>query len=85
MAHATGVKTKIRVDTESWPPGHAEWEVALPDDPKYALPYNMAAYDIVALAIGHLGILYAEWVLDQDFDGYTEKLKNLKMAITNAN
>ena len=65
----TGVKTmavfKVKA-TSSLPIASAVWKVDIGEDPKEALIYTNLAYDLIAVAMGKLGIAMSEHILGDD-------------------
>lgn len=62
-------KTKVRVDSESYPEAHSEWQVNLvvpgiDPNPNAILLYNNLCYDLVAAVMAKLGIEYSKWIVD---------------------
>jgi hypothetical protein len=48
------------------PPAKAVWEVDVGDDPKQVLIYTNLGYDLIAVAMGKLGVAYSEYMLNGD-------------------
>ena len=60
-----GQKFKVKASA-TMPVSKASWEVDVGDDPKDVLIYTNLAYDLVAYAMGRLGIAMSEHVLGDD-------------------
>lgn len=57
-----GNKIHVQVNSDL-PPANAQWHVDLGDDPKTSLIYGNLAYDLIAIAMGKLGIAMSEHIL----------------------
>ena len=42
------------------------WKVDIGEDPKDALIYTNLGYDLIAIAMGKLGVAYSEYILGDD-------------------
>jgi len=60
-----GQKFKVKASA-TMPISKASWEVDVGDDPKDVLIYTNLAYDLVAYAMGRLGVAMSEHVLGDD-------------------
>ena len=60
-----GQKFKVKASA-TLPVSKASWEVDVGDDPKDVLIYTNLAYDLVAYAMGRLGVAMSEHVLGDD-------------------
>ena len=70
-----GQKFKVKASA-TMPVSKASWEVDLGDDPKDVLIYTNLGYDLIAYAMGELGVAMSEHVLGKD-----EKLKKLAAKV----
>ena len=52
--------------TSTLPIASSSWKVDVTDDPKQALIYTNLAYDLIAIAMGKLGIAMSEHILGDD-------------------
>ena len=66
---------KVRVNVSSTlPPAKAEWEVDVGDDPKQAMVYTNLAYDLIAVAMGKLGVEMSKWILSGDAESFNKEM-----------
>lgn len=83
-------RSTITATTEHWPEdANLSWQVSIPyREPDLLEPillYNNAMFDSVAIAVGKVGLLYTQFILNNiSAEEYNDRIAALQTAIINA-